>query len=70
VSAELWAPGDEFEVVANSAEAAAVPAAYTGPHPIGSRVRVRGRQHAAEPAFVSIDPIAPAEVVVFTAVRG
>jgi len=68
VSAELWAPGNQFEVVANSAEAAVAPAAYTGPHPVGSRVQVRGRQHAADPAFVSVSPIAPAEVVVLVAV--
>jgi hypothetical protein len=68
VSAELWTSGAEFEVVANSAESAVGTAAYAGPHPVGSRVAVRGRQHAAEPAFVSISPIAPAEVVVFIAV--
>jgi hypothetical protein len=68
VSAELWAPGDEFEVLANSAQAAAV-SAFTGAHPVGSRVQVRGRQHAAEPAFVSVEPVGPAEVIVFTAVR-
>ena len=67
VSAELWTPGDQFEVVANSAESAIGAAAYTGPHRVGSRVEVRGRQHATEPAFVSISPIAPAETVVFVA---
>jgi glycosidase len=69
VSSELWSPGDEFEVVANSAQAAVAPAAFAGPHPVGSRVPVRGRQHPGEPAFVSIDPLAPAEVVVLIAVR-
>jgi len=68
VSAELWAPGDEFEVVANSAQAAVASAAFTGPHSVGSRVQVGGRQHAAEPAFVSVDPIGPAEVIVFMAI--
>jgi hypothetical protein len=67
VSAELWTPGDQFEVVANSAESAVGTAAYTGPHRVGSRVEVRGRQHATEPAFVSVSPIAPAETVVFVA---
>ena len=66
VSAELWAPGDQFEIVANSAESAA-PAVYTGPHPVGSRVDVRGRQNILEPAFVSVDPIGPAEVIVLVA---
>jgi glycosidase len=67
VSAELWTHGDEFEVIANSAEAAVGSAAYTGAHPVGSRVEVRGRQHDAEPAFVSMSPIGPAEVVVLVA---
>ena len=67
VAAELWTSGDQFEVVANSAESAVGAALYTGPHPVGSRVAVRGRQHATEPAFVAISPIAPAEVVVFVA---
>jgi hypothetical protein len=67
VSAELWTPGDQFEVVANSAESAVGTAAYTGPHRVGSRVEVRGNQHPTEPAFVSVSPIAPAETVVFVA---
>jgi glycosidase len=66
VSAELWQAGNEFEVVANSAEAAA-DGAFAGPHPVGSRVVVQ-RSDPSAPAFVAIEPIAPAEVVVFKAV--
>jgi hypothetical protein len=64
VSSELSRIGDEFLVVANTAEAGAAPGAFSGPHPAGSRIAVRGRRFAGEPAFVTIDPLPPAEVLV------
>ena len=64
VATELADIGDAFMVVANTAEAATAPGAYAGPHPAGSRVSVRGRRFAGEPAFISLDPLPPAEVVV------
>lgn len=70
VASELWAAGDEFEVVANTAQAAA-PGSFGGPHPVGARVHVRGRRDDREPAFVSVQPLAPAEVLVLApATRG
>jgi glycosidase len=70
VSGELWAPGDELEVIANTAQAAIAPRPYAGPHPVGSRVVVRGRSHPGEPVFVSVEPLPPAEVAVFSRDRG
>jgi glycosidase len=64
VSSELSRIGDEFLVVVNTAEAGAGPGPFTGSHPIGSRLTVRGRRFAGEPAFVAIDPVPPAEVLV------
>lgn len=64
VSAELFASGDEFVVVANTAEAAAGSAAYQGSHPVGSRLSVRGRTHPGEPAYIEIRDVQPAETVV------
>jgi hypothetical protein len=68
VAAELSHRGDELVVLVNTAEVAAVaaggPGSYHGTHPAGSRVTVRGRNHPAEPAFVEIRDVAPAEVVV------
>jgi hypothetical protein len=55
--------GEEFLVVVNTAEAGAT-GPFTGPHPAGSRVAVRGRRFAGEPAFVTIEPLPPAEVLV------
>ena len=53
-----------------SAEAGAAPGTFTGPHPAGSRLEVRGRRFAGEPAFVTIEPIPPAEVLVLVRARG
>jgi glycosidase len=64
VSSELSAPGDHYEVVVNTAEAAVAPGTFTGAHAAGSTVTVRGRQTPLEPAFISIEPLPPAEVVV------
>ena len=48
----------------NTAEAAS-PGAYNGSLSAGSRVTVRGRGAPAEPAYITISPLPPAEVVVF-----
>jgi glycosidase len=64
VSAELWSPGTEFTVVANTAQAAAQ-GAYAGSHAVGSRVVVQDRDHAGEPAYVQVRDVPPGEVVVF-----
>ncbi len=64
IAGELSRIGDEFMVVVNTAEAGAAPGAFTGPHPAGSRVVVRGRRSAGEPSFVAIEPLPPAEVLV------
>jgi hypothetical protein len=48
-----------FEVVANSAQAAAP--ASPGPHPVGQRLPVQFRGPIA---FVQIQPLAPSEVLV------
>jgi hypothetical protein len=69
VSSELSDVGDEFMVAVNTAEVGAAPVVYAGPHPAGSRVTVRGRRFAGEPAFVAIDPLPPAEVLVLVKVR-
>jgi glycosidase len=69
VSSELSHVGDEYVVVANSAQAGVAPAAFTGPHAAGTRLAVRGRRFAGEPAFVSIDPLPPAEVLVLVKAR-
>ena len=68
MAAELSNRGDEFVVLVNTAEVAAVAAggrgSYHGTHPAGSRVVVRGRNFPGEPAFVEIRDVAPAEVIV------
>jgi glycosidase len=69
VSSELSRLGDEFLVVVNTAEAGAAPGAFAGPHPAGSRLAVRGRRFAGEPAFVAIDPLPPAEVLVLVKIH-
>jgi glycosidase len=69
VAAELSRVGDEYLVVANTAEAGAAPGAFAGPHPAGSRLAVRGRRFAGEPAFVAIDPLPPAECLVLGRAR-
>jgi hypothetical protein len=69
VSGELSHVGDEYLVAVNSAEAGAAPGTFTGPHPAGSRLTVRGRRFAGEPAFVNVDPLPPAEVLVLVKAR-
>jgi glycosidase len=69
VSSELSRIGDEFLVVANTAEAGAAPGAFAGSHPAGSRIAVRGRRFAGEPAFVTIDPLPPAEVLILVKIH-
>lgn len=63
VAAELWPVDTEFTVIANSAEAAGVPAVS---HPLGSRLRVRGLALGL-PAFLEIRNLQPAEVLVLLA---
>ena len=69
VAGELSRVGDEYLVVVNTAEAGAAPGAFTGPHPAGSRIAVKGRRFAGEPAFVTVDPLPPAEVLVLVKAR-
>jgi glycosidase len=69
VAGELSRVGDEFLVVANTAEAGAAPGTFSGPHPAGSRVAVRGRRFAGEPTFIAIDPLPPAEVLVLAKIH-
>lgn len=64
VSAELSNPGTQYLVVANTAEAAAGPTSYTGTHPVGEALTVKGRSAPSEPAFVEIRDVMPAEVLV------
>jgi glycosidase len=64
VSAELSNPGTQYVVVANTAEVAAGPTSYTGTHPVGETLTVKGRSAPGEPAFVEIREVMPAEVVV------
>jgi len=63
VSAELWSPGTEFTVVANTAESAEG-ATYSGTHTIGSKLLVKGRRMPGEPAFLQVRDVQPAEVLV------
>ena len=69
VAGELSRVSDEFLVVVNTAEAGAAPGAFTGPHPAGSRITVRGRRFAGEPTFVAINPLPPAEVLVLVKIH-
>jgi hypothetical protein len=62
VAAELSPPGTRYEVIVSSAHTAAG-AAYTGSHPLGSTLPVR-RNSSAEPAFLELRDIPPAETVV------
>jgi glycosidase len=64
VSSELSPPGADYEVVVNTAEAAAAAGTFGGPLQAGSRLTVAGCRSAGEPAFLSIPPLPPAEVVV------
>jgi glycosidase len=63
ISAELWAPGTEFTVVANTAQAAEGNS-FNGSHPVGSKVMVKGRSQPGEPAFIEIRNVLPAEVLI------
>jgi glycosidase len=65
ISAELWQPGMEFTVVANTAQAASA-GTFGGSHPIGSKVTVR-RISSQEPAFVEMRGIPRSEAVVLVA---
>jgi hypothetical protein len=56
-------------VVVNTAEAGAAQGTFAGPHPAGSRIAVRGRRFAGEPAFVTIDPLPPAEVLILVKIH-
>jgi glycosidase len=69
VSSELSAVGDELMVAVNTAEVGAAPVVYAGPHRAGTRLAVGGRRFAGEPAFVIIEPLPPAEVLVLVKVR-
>jgi glycosidase len=62
VAAELSPSGTLYEVIANSAHAAAG-SGYTGSHPVGSTLPVR-RVSPTEPAFLELRDIPPAETVV------
>lgn len=64
VSAELWSPGTEFTVVANTSHAAAG-GSFAGSHQVGSRITVNGRSDEREPAFIEVRDVPPAEVIVF-----
>ncbi|HWJ56550.1 MAG TPA: alpha-amylase family glycosyl hydrolase [Vicinamibacterales bacterium] len=69
VAGELNRVGDEFLVVANTAEAGAAAGTFTGPHPAGSRIAARGRRFAGEPTFIAIDPLPSAEVLVLVKIH-
>ena len=62
VAAELSPPGTLYEVIANTAHAAAG-AGYSGSHPLGSTLPVR-RHSPTEPAFLELRDIPPTETVV------
>ncbi|MBT8369204.1 MAG: alpha-amylase [Deltaproteobacteria bacterium] len=64
VAAELWSPGTEFTVVANTSHAAAG-GSFSGSHPVGSRITVKGRSDEREPAYIEVRDVQPAEVIVF-----
>jgi glycosidase len=67
VSGELFSPGDEFLVVANTAEIAVGAGHYQGSHPTGSTVKVCGRTTPEEPVYVEIREVSPAETIVLLA---
>jgi hypothetical protein len=69
IACELSRVGDTFMVAANTAEAGAAPGTFRGPHPAGSRVTVRGRRFVGEPAFVAIEPLPPAEVLILVKIH-
>lgn len=63
VSAELTGPDTRYVVVVNTAQAAAG-SAYSGSHPIGSTVPVKGR-HGGSPTYIEVRNVQAAETVVF-----
>jgi len=63
VDPALCPPETGFEVIANTAHAAAGDA-YAGSHRVGSTIQVQGRRYPYEPAFLEIRDIPPCEVVV------
>lgn len=63
VDANISPPGTQFEIVANTAHAAAG-AAYQGPHPISGLVTVKGRSSPTEPAFVELRDIPKCEALI------
>ena len=62
IAAELSPPGTLYEVIANSAHAAAG-GGYSGSHPVGSTLLVR-RNSPIEPAVLELRDAPPAETVV------
>lgn len=68
VDANLNPPGSSFRVIANTAESFALAGGkvYTGPHAVGSSMRVNRRSGSAA-AFVSLQPLGPSEVLVVAA---
>ncbi len=63
VDAEISSPGTAFEVIANTAQAAAG-SSYSGSNPIGTTMTVIGKSHPKEPAFLEIRDIPACEVIV------
>jgi hypothetical protein len=51
-------------VIANTAQAASGSGRFTGTHPVGSQVRVKGLNDPGVPAFIELRDIPPAEVLV------
>jgi glycosidase len=70
VSSELWDSGKEFTVIANTAQDAARVSgnSFTGTHPVGSKVKIKGQDRPNEPAFVEIRKIPPAEILLLICV--
>ena len=64
MSSELSSAGTEYTVLANTAESGRPRSIDPTTHPVGSKVRVKGRSHPAEPAFIEIRNVPPAEVIV------
>lgn len=64
VSAELSPAGTEYVVIANTLQTAQGDDFYSGTHPLGSKVSVKGLSKAGEPAFIEIRRVQPAEVLV------
>ncbi|GAB3169071.1 alpha-amylase family glycosyl hydrolase [Telluribacter humicola] len=64
VAAELSQPGTEYVVIANTAQTATLGGDYTGTHPVGSRVVVKGLDQTGDPAYIEIREVQPADVLV------